>query len=38
MSREEWSKQIKEMEKAVLEVEGSDDRTYLPDSETKKVQ
>jgi len=38
MSKAEWSKQSKEMEKIVKEVEGSDDRAYLPDEESKKVQ
>ncbi|KAF2421258.1 C-5 sterol desaturase [Tothia fuscella] len=37
MSKEEWSKQSKEMEVIVKEVEGEDDRTYLPE-ETKKLQ
>jgi lathosterol oxidase len=30
MSKEEWSRQSKEMEKMVKEVEGTDDRAYLP--------
>jgi lathosterol oxidase len=38
MSKEEWAKQSKEMETIVKEVEGSDDRNYLPDEETKKAQ
>jgi lathosterol oxidase len=38
MSKEEWAKQSKEMEAVVKEVEGSDDRSYLPDAEAKKVQ
>lgn len=36
MSKDEWKRQTKEMEKMVVEVEGEDDRTYLPDE--KKVQ
>lgn len=35
MSKEQWEKQSKEMEKMVKLVEGQDDRSYLP-SETKK--
>ncbi|KAK4540939.1 hypothetical protein LTR36_008447 [Oleoguttula mirabilis] len=41
MSREEWTRQSKEMEQMVVEVEGSDDRRYgPPDGEgvAKKVQ
>jgi lathosterol oxidase len=38
MSKEEWKRQQKEMEKIVKEVEGEDDRTYLPDSKEKKSQ
>jgi lathosterol oxidase len=38
MSTKEWAKQSKEMEKVVKEVEGSDDRTYLPDGGAKKLQ
>lgn len=38
MSSKEWAKQSKEMERMVVEVEGSDDRTYLPESEAKKLQ
>jgi lathosterol oxidase len=37
-SQEEWTRQTKEMEKLVTEVEGDDDRSYLPDTKTKKVQ
>jgi lathosterol oxidase len=37
MGKAEWNKQVKEMEKVVKEVEGSDDRTYDP-VELKKVQ
>jgi lathosterol oxidase len=36
MCQKEWKKQSEEMEKIVKEVEGVDDRTYLP--ETKKAQ
>jgi lathosterol oxidase len=36
MSAETWKKQQDEMEQVVKEVEGEDDRTYLPES--KKVQ
>lgn len=35
-SKEEWNRQAKEAEIMVVEVEGSDDRSYLPDA--KKVQ
>ena len=35
-SQEEWLRQSKEMEKMVKEVEGSDDRSYLPDEEKKQ--
>lgn len=40
MSSKEWNRQAKEMEKLVKEVEGEDDRTYLPEAEkeAKKVQ
>jgi len=38
MSKEEWTRQTKEMEKVVKEVEGSDDRTYSPHENTKKSQ
>lgn len=37
MSKAEWNRQAKEMETIVKEVEGEDDRSYLP-SEAKKVQ
>ncbi|KAE9978448.1 hypothetical protein EG328_001446 [Venturia inaequalis] len=38
MSSKEWARQSKEMEKMVVEVEGSDDRTYLPEGQAKKLQ
>lgn len=38
MSTKEWARQSKEMEKMVVEVEGSDDRTYLPEGQAKKLQ
>ena len=39
MAKEEWDRQKNEMEKIVKEVEGEDDRTYLPDEqESKKVR
>jgi lathosterol oxidase len=38
MSKQEWERQTREMEKMVVEVEGKDDRSYAPDEETKKVQ
>jgi Delta7-sterol 5-desaturase len=38
MGTKEWARQSKEMEKIVKEVEGSDDRTYLPAGEAKKIQ
>lgn len=38
MSKEEWDRQKKEMEIVVKEVEGSDDRSYEPDENVKKVQ
>lgn len=38
MSKDEWSRQQKEMEKTVKEVEGDDDRVYLPDAGEKKSQ
>lgn len=43
MSKKEWDRQSKEMEKMVKEVEGKDDRTYLPDGaeqteSSKKMQ
>jgi Delta7-sterol 5-desaturase len=37
MSKQQWTKQVSEMERIVKEVEGSDDRVYLPD-EGKKTQ
>jgi lathosterol oxidase len=37
-SKAEWERQSKEMEKVVKEVEGEDDRSYLPSEQTKKVQ
>ncbi|KAF2114950.1 hypothetical protein BDV96DRAFT_646813 [Lophiotrema nucula] len=37
MCQSEWKKQSKEMEKIVQEVEGKDDRSYLPE-EPKKVR
>ena len=37
MSSEEWARQKKETEKMVVEVEGKDDRSYLP-GDAKKVQ
>lgn len=37
MSKQEWTRQAKEMEAIVQEVEGADDRTYLPE-ESKKEQ
>jgi Delta7-sterol 5-desaturase len=38
MGKKEWDRQVKEMEHVVREVEGSDEREYLPDktNETKK--
>jgi Delta7-sterol 5-desaturase len=30
MSKEEWERQTKEMERMVVEVEGEDDRSYGP--------
>jgi len=36
-SKDEWARQKAEMERMVVEVEGSDDRTYLP-NEAKKTQ
>ena len=36
MGKKEWDRQTKEMEKIVKEVEGEDDRSYLP--EEKKSQ
>lgn len=38
MSKDEWKRQQKEMEKVVKEVEGEDDRIYLPDATEKKSQ
>ena len=38
MSKDEWNRQQKEMEKVVEEVEGKDDRVYLPDATEKKSQ
>lgn len=39
MSKDEWTRQSKEMEKMVVEVEGSDDRSYgPPEGVAKKVQ
>jgi lathosterol oxidase len=35
-SKAEWARQSKEMEKLVVEVEGTDERSYLPDE--KKEQ
>ena len=35
-SQEEWERQKREMERMVVEVEGKDDRSYLPDG--KKFQ
>jgi lathosterol oxidase len=37
MSNAEWSRQTKEMERMVVEVEGADDRSYAPE-EVKKQQ
>lgn len=37
MCSDEWHRQAKEMEKVVVEVEGEDDRNYLPD-EPKKLK
>ena len=36
MSKEEWERQTKEMEKVVKEVEGDDDRAY--EDEAKRIQ
>ncbi|WEW61881.1 c-5 sterol desaturase [Emydomyces testavorans] len=36
MDKTEWSRQVKEMEALVKEVEGEDDRQYLHDGEDKK--
>jgi lathosterol oxidase len=36
MSKQEWKRQAKEMETIVQEVEGSDDRTYLPEDSKKE--
>ncbi|KAF2457076.1 hypothetical protein BDY21DRAFT_304056 [Lineolata rhizophorae] len=39
MGKEEWERQVRETEKIVKEVEGEDDRTYLPgEREPKKTQ
>jgi len=38
MSKDEWGRQQKEMEKVVKAVEGEDDRIYLPDAIEKKSQ
>ncbi len=38
MSKQEWERQTKEMEQMVVEVEGSDDRSYAPEAEGKKMQ
>ena len=38
MSKQEWERQTREMEKMVVEVEGKDDRSYVPDRVAKKVQ
>ncbi|KAF2841506.1 hypothetical protein M501DRAFT_929115 [Patellaria atrata CBS 101060] len=35
MGKDEWERQVREMEKIVKEVEGEDDRTYEPDTETE---
>jgi len=37
MCNTSWKKQVEEMEKMVKEVEGEDDRKYVPD-EPKKVR
>jgi lathosterol oxidase len=31
MGKEEWARQVEEMEKIVEDVEGKDDRSYAPD-------
>ena len=36
MAKDEWDRQVKEMEQLVKEVEGEDDRTYLAEGEDKK--
>ena len=36
MSKAEWERQSKEMEQLVREVEGQDDRAYLPEEEKKQ--
>ena len=36
MGKEEWSRQSKEMEDILKTVEGSDDRTYLSNGDSKK--
>jgi lathosterol oxidase len=36
MSKDEWERQSKEMEKVVVEVEGEDERSYLPEENKKK--
>jgi lathosterol oxidase len=36
-SKAEWERQSKEMERLVIEVEGKDERSYLPE-ESKKQQ
>jgi lathosterol oxidase len=38
MGQKEWSKQVKEMEAVVKEVEGEDDRTYGHQNDVKKMQ
>lgn len=38
MSEDTWKKQTAEMERVVKEIEGVDDRTYLPSTVTKKEQ
>jgi len=38
MCKAEWEKQSKEMERIAREVEGSDDRQYLPEKQLKKDQ
>ncbi|EMC96890.1 hypothetical protein BAUCODRAFT_68200 [Baudoinia panamericana UAMH 10762] len=38
MSAEEWKRQTSEMERMVVEVEGSDDRSYGTEERVKKVQ
>ncbi|EON65873.1 C-5 sterol desaturase [Coniosporium apollinis CBS 100218] len=38
MGKEEWGKQAREMERIAKEVEGEDDRVYVKELESKKVQ